>query len=61
MNLSWDNIDNTLSTLKNYIEKNQLWYGIGNEFQHSKEIIDQLKDTLNFIYKILFECFGPII
>ena len=52
MNLSWDNIDNTLSTLKNYIEKNQLWYGIGNEFQHSKEIIDQLKDTLNFIYKI---------
>ena len=52
MNLSWDNIDTALSSLKNYIEKNQLWYGIGNEFQYSKEIIDQLKDTLNFIYKI---------
>ena len=47
MNISWDHVDRTLSTLKNYIEKNHLWYGIGNEFEYSKGIIEKLKATVD--------------
>ena len=47
MNISWDHIDGTLSTLKNYIEKNHLWYGIGNEFEYSKGIVEKLKVTVD--------------
>ena len=47
MNISWDHIDSTLLTLKNYIEKNHLWYGIGNEFEYSKGIVEKLKATVD--------------
>ena len=47
MNISWDHIDSSLSTLKNYIEKNHLWYGIGNEFEYSKGIVEKLKATVD--------------
>ncbi|MDB4860021.1 iron-containing alcohol dehydrogenase [Alphaproteobacteria bacterium] len=47
MNISWNNIDRTLSTLKNYIEKNHLWYGIGNDFEYSKDILEKLKATVD--------------
>ena len=47
MNISWDHIDSTLLTLKNYIEKNHLWYGIGNEFEYSKDIVEKLKASVD--------------
>ena len=52
MNINWNDVDNTLSTLKNYIEKNNLWYGIGNEFEYSSSIVDQLRDTVCSLNKI---------
>ena len=52
MNINWNDVDNALSTLKNYIEKNNLWYGIGNEFEYSSSIVDQLRDTVNSLNKI---------
>ena len=52
MNINWNDVDNTLSTLKNYIEKNNLWYGIGNEFEYSSSIVEQLRDTVCSLNKI---------
>ena len=47
MNLSWDDVTNTLKTLRSYIQKNNLWYGIGSDFEYSSEILIQLKDVIN--------------
>ena len=52
MNINWNDVDNALSTLKNYIEKNNLWYGIGNEFEYSSSIVEQLRDTVCSLNKI---------
>ena len=35
------------NSVKNYIEKNHLWYGIGNEFEYSKGIVEKLKATVD--------------
>jgi len=47
MNLSWDDVTNTLKTLRSYIQKNNLWYGIGSDFEYSSKILIQLKDVIN--------------
>jgi len=47
MNLSWDDVTNTLKTLRSYIQKNNLWYGIGSDFEYSSEILIQLKNVIN--------------
>ncbi len=52
MNINWDDVDIVLSTLKNYIEKNNLWYGIGNDFEYSSSILDKLKNTVDTLNKI---------
>ncbi len=51
MNINWDDVTNTLSSLKSYIQKNNLWYGIGNDFEHSTNILSQLKDVLSKVNK----------
>ena len=47
MNLNWDDITNTLKTLRSYIKKNNLWYGIGSDFEYSSEILIKLKDVVD--------------
>ena len=34
MNINWNDVDKTLSTLKEYVEKTGLWYGIANDFEY---------------------------
>lgn len=52
MNLNWDDVANTLKTLRSYIQKNNLWYGIGSDFEYSSEILIQLKDIIDKLKKI---------
>ena len=52
MNLNWDDITNTLKTLRSYIQKNNLWYGIGSDFEYSSEILIQLKDVIDQLKEI---------
>ena len=51
MNISWDDIDNCLKTLKDFVIKNNLWYGICNELDYSKNIFLELKENVENIYK----------
>ena len=46
MNISWDDIDNCLKTLKDFVIKNNLWYGICNELDYSKNIFLELKENV---------------
>ena len=51
MNISWDDVDNCLKTLKDFVIKNNLWYGICNELDYSKNIFLELKENVENIYK----------
>ena len=51
MNISWDDIDNCLKTLKDFVIKNNLWYGICNDFDYSNNIFLELKENVENIYK----------
>ena len=37
MNINWNDVDKTLSSLKEYVEKNKLWYGIANDFEYTQK------------------------
>ena len=52
MNLNWDDITNTLKTLRSYIKKNNLWYGIGSDFEYSSEILIKLKDVVDKLNEV---------
>ena len=51
MNINWHDVDKTLSTLRDYVEKNKLWYGIANEFKYTKKTIDIFKDIITDLHK----------
>ena len=50
MNISWEIVFQTLSTLNEFILKNGLWYGIGSEKFNIEEIFNKLKENINKIY-----------
>ena len=50
--LNWDDITNTLKTLRSYIKKNNLWYGIGSDFEYSSEILIKLKDVVDKLNEV---------
>jgi len=50
MNISWDEVDTCLKSLSDFVIKNNLWYGIANDFSYSKNILDKLIKTTNDIY-----------
>ena len=52
MNLNWDDITNTLKTLRSYIKKNNLWYGIGSDFEYSSEILIKFKDVVDKLNEV---------
>ena len=51
MNINWHDVDKTLSTLRDYVEKNKLWYGIANEFKYTQKTIDIFKDIITDLHK----------
>ena len=51
MNINWNDVDKTLSTLRDYVEKNKLWYGIANEFKYTQKTIDMFKDIITDLHK----------
>ena len=51
MNISWNDVDKTLSTLKEYVEKNKLWYGIANDFEYTQKTLDTLKNVITDLHK----------
>ena len=51
MNINWNDVEKTLSTLKEYVEKNELWYGIANDFKYTKETLDTFKGIITDLYK----------
>ena len=51
MNINWNDVDKTLSTLSEYVEKNKLWYGIANEFKYTQKTIDMFKDIITDLHK----------
>ena len=51
MNINWNDVDKTLSTLREYVEKNKLWYGIANEFKYTQKTIDMFKDIITDLHK----------
>ena len=51
MNISWDDVDTCLKTLKDFVIENNLWYGISNDFDYSKNIFLELKENVENIYK----------
>ena len=51
MNISWNDVDKTLSTLKEYVEKNKLWYGIANDFEYTQKTLDTLKGVITDLHK----------
>ena len=51
MNINWNDVDKTLSTLRDYVEKNKLWYGIANEFKYTQKTIDIFKDIITDLHK----------
>ncbi len=51
MNINWNDVDKTLSTLREYVEKNKLWYGIANEFKYTQKTIDIFKDIITDLHK----------
>ena len=38
MKITWEDIDNCLKSLNNYVIEDTLWYGIGNDFEYSKDV-----------------------
>ena len=51
MNINWDDVDKTLSTLKDYVEKNKLWYGMANDFEYTQKTLDTFKDIITDLHK----------
>ena len=51
MNINWNDIDKTLSTLKEYVEKNKLWYGMANDFEYTQKTLDIYKDVITDLHK----------
>ena len=50
MNISWEIVFQTLSTLNEFILTNGLWYGIGSEKFNVEELFNKLKENINQIY-----------
>ena len=50
MNISWEIVFQTLSTLNEFILKNRLWYGIGSKKFNVEELFNKLKENINQIY-----------
>ena len=51
MNINWNDVDKTLSTLKEYVEKTKLWYGIANDFEYTQETLETFKGIITDLYK----------
>ena len=51
MNINWNDVDKTLSTLKEYVEKTKLWYGIANDFEYTQETLERFKGIITDLYK----------
>ena len=51
MNINWNDIDKTLSTLKEYVEKNKLWYGMANDFEYTQKTLDTFKGVISDLHK----------
>tara|TARA_Y100000588_G_C14091730_1_gene854763 strand:+ start:40 stop:1077 length:1038 start_codon:yes stop_codon:yes gene_type:complete len=50
MNISWDDVENCLKSLNDFVVKNKLWYGISNDFEYTKNILHELKENIENIY-----------
>ena len=50
MNISWEIVEDTLSTLRQFILSSKLWYGIGSEEINKDLILDKLKSSVSKIY-----------
>ena len=51
MNINWNDVDKTLSTLKEYVEKTKLWYGIANDFEYTQETLETFKGIITDLFK----------
>ncbi len=51
MNLTWEEVKTSLKSLKKFITQNNLWYGIGNNFEYSDSIFNKLVESVNNIYE----------
>lgn len=51
MNINWNDVEKTLSTLKEYVEKTGLWYGIANDFEYTQVILDKFKGIITDLHK----------
>ena len=51
MNINWNDVEKTLSTLKEYVEKTGLWYGIANDFEYNQVILDKFKGIITDLHK----------
>mgnify|MGYP003952382751 CR=1 FL=1 len=51
MNLTWDEVKDSLKCLNKFINENNLWYGIGSDFVYSEDIFNKLVESVNDIYE----------
>ena len=51
MNINWNDVEKTLSTLKDYVEKTGLWYGIANDFEYNQVILDKFKGIITDLHE----------
>ena len=51
MGIDWNDVEKTLSTLKEYVEKNKLWYGIANDFKYTQKTLETFKSIINDLNK----------
>ena len=51
MNINWNDVDKTLLTLKEYVKKNSLWYGIANDFEYTQKTLDTFKSIISDLHK----------
>ena len=51
MNINWNDVDKTLSTLREYVEKNKLWYGVANDFEYNQKTLDTFKGVITDLHK----------
>ena len=51
MNINWNDVDETISTLKEYVEKNKLWYGMANDFEYTQKTLDTFKGVITDLHK----------
>ena len=50
MNINWNDVDKTLSTLREYVEKNKLWYGMANDFEYTQKTLDTFKGIITELH-----------